>query len=266
MCTHTLSLSSTPHGRRFPYWNASLGTDHFYVCAHDMGTEVAQRADPVLWKNAVGLVNTADASEPSYVPHKDVSVPPHPGRGAVDWALVGQGGASFDPAHRTKLAFLAGEGSRGIRPLLFSHFKDDPDFNLVSGYLTDEEYQLALRTAKFCLCARGNKAWSPRLMDALWFGCIPVLIADHYIPPLTSLLDWDTISVVVPEAQVKDLKRILRAVSEDRQQEMRLRIRQVYRHLTWNDPPQPYDAFHSTLYQLWGKRPTFRTRPRMKLA
>ena len=60
----------------------------------------------------------------------------------------------------------------------------------------------ALKTTKFCLCARGNKAWSPRLMDALWFGCIPVLIADHYIPPLTELLDWRNISVVVPESQV----------------------------------------------------------------
>lgn len=97
---------------RFPYWNASLGTDHFYVCAHDMGTEIAQLADPMLWKNSIGLVNTADASEPSYIPHKDISVPPHPGRGTVDWSLVGQGGATFDSIHRTKLAFLAGEGSR----------------------------------------------------------------------------------------------------------------------------------------------------------
>ena len=97
---------------RYPYWNASLGMDHFYVCAHDMGTEVAQLADAHLWRNSIGLVNTADASEPSFIPHKDISIPPHPGRGTVDWALVGQGGATFDPALRTKLAFLAGEGSR----------------------------------------------------------------------------------------------------------------------------------------------------------
>lgn len=65
----------------------------------------------------------------------------------------------------------------------------------------------ALKTAKFCLCARGNKAWSPRLMDAIWFGCIPVLIADHYIPPLTDLLDWENISVVVPENQVYNTQK-----------------------------------------------------------
>ena len=45
-------------------------------------------------------------------------------------------------------------------------------------------------------------------MDAVWFGCIPVLIADHYIPPLTDLLDWGNIAVVVPEAKVR-LKQLV---------------------------------------------------------
>lgn len=60
--------------------------------------------------------------------------------------------------------------------------------------------------------------------------------------------------------QVKDLKAILKAIPEDRRQMMRSNIRHVYRHLTWNDPPRPYDAFHSTLFQLWTKRHTFQTR------
>lgn len=38
-------------------------------------------------------------------------------------------------------------------------------------------------------------------MDAIWFGCIPVLIADHYVPPLPDLIEWENIAVVVPEAQ-----------------------------------------------------------------
>ena len=98
--------------QNYPYWNASLGTDHFYICAHDMGTEVAKLADLNLWKNAIGLVNTADYSEATFVPHKDISIPPHPGRGTVDWAVIGQGGAAFDPIQRTKLAFMAGNPAR----------------------------------------------------------------------------------------------------------------------------------------------------------
>ena len=99
---------------RYQYWNATLGADHFYICAHDMGTEVTKVADVGLWKNAIGLVNTADYSEPNFVAHKDVSLPPHPGRGIVEWALIGQGGAGFDPTHRTKLVFMAGHPGRYV--------------------------------------------------------------------------------------------------------------------------------------------------------
>ena len=77
-----------------------------------MGTEVTHLADSALWKNAIGLVNTADYSETYFVPHKDISIPPHPGRGTIQWALIGQGGATFDPYQRTKLAFLAGNDER----------------------------------------------------------------------------------------------------------------------------------------------------------
>ena len=39
-------------------------------------------------------------------------------------------------------------------------------------------------------------------MDALWFGCIPVFLADHYVPPLFDLIHWDTVSISIPENQV----------------------------------------------------------------
>ncbi len=39
-------------------------------------------------------------------------------------------------------------------------------------------------------------------MDAVWFGCIPVIIADHYILPLSSIINWSTVAVTVKESQV----------------------------------------------------------------
>ena len=39
-------------------------------------------------------------------------------------------------------------------------------------------------------------------MDALWFGCIPVLITSYYVPPIPELIEWENIAVVVSEAQV----------------------------------------------------------------
>lgn len=46
------------------------------------------------------------------------------------------------------------------------------------------------------------QAWSPRLMDALWFGCVPVIISDRYVLPLNNLLNWDDIAYQIPESQV----------------------------------------------------------------
>ena len=40
-------------------------------------------------------------------------------------------------------------------------------------------------------------------MDALWFGCVPVIIADHYILPLSSLVDWSKIAIIINENQVE---------------------------------------------------------------
>lgn len=147
--------------RDFPFWNQTLGTDHFYICAHDMGTEVVKFSDPALWKNSIGLVNTADYSEKYFVPHKDISIPPHPGRGAVDWSTIGQGGMNLDPQRRTKLAFMAGNSDRWVwsdliyiylannifnhfrgpvRPLIYRYFEQDPEFDLVKGHLKDKAY------------------------------------------------------------------------------------------------------------------------------
>ena len=39
-------------------------------------------------------------------------------------------------------------------------------------------------------------------MDALWFGCVPVIISDHYVLPLGNLLNWDDIAYRIPESQV----------------------------------------------------------------
>lgn len=77
----------------------------------------------------------------------------------------------------------------------------------------------ALKTTKFCLCPRGNKAWSPRLMDALWFGCIPVVIADHYVLPLGYLVDWESIAVTVAEKQVRGERRRRRRRREEEKRE-----------------------------------------------
>lgn len=64
-------------------------------------------------------------------------------------------------------------------------------------------------------------------MDALWFGCIPVLIADYYVPPLIGLIKWDSIAITIPEAQIDSLKKLLMSITDEEVRAMQFSIQEV---------------------------------------
>jgi hypothetical protein len=66
-----------------------------------------------------------------------------------------------------------------------------------------------LSHTKFCLCPRGTQVWSPRLVGAIVYGCIPVIIANHYDLPLSRFFDWSTFSVQVDAAALIDNPQLL---------------------------------------------------------
>ena len=43
--------------------------------------------------------------------------------------------------------------------------------------------------ARFCLAPRGRAAWSVRFFEALWAGCVPVLLSDYYEVPFEALFE-----------------------------------------------------------------------------
>eukprot|EP00920_Eleutheroschizon_duboscqi_P011473 GHVT01027437.1.p1 GENE.GHVT01027437.1~~GHVT01027437.1.p1 ORF type:complete len:337 (+),score=15.99 GHVT01027437.1:462-1472(+) len=240
---------------RYPYWDRSLGSDHFYVCAHDMGASVTASADPNLQKNAIAVVNTADYNDSFFVPHKDISMPPHPEHGEGSLPETGHGGWDHDPSTRTTLAFFAGQLQRGrVRPTLKKLWGSDPEMVILEGHMPHDKYFHHLITSKFCIIPRGYRAWTPRLIDAVWCGCVPVILSDHYHLPLQGLIDWTRLAITVPESKMSKLKEILLSVSPKKLEDLQTGLRQTYAHLTWSDPPRPYDAFHSVLYSLWKKR------------
>ncbi|KAB5525079.1 hypothetical protein DKX38_022828 [Salix brachista] len=58
---------------KYPYWNRTLGADHFFVSCHGIGNR-ATAAFPFLLKNAFRLV-CSPGYDSNYIPHKDVSLP-----------------------------------------------------------------------------------------------------------------------------------------------------------------------------------------------
>jgi len=55
----------------------------------------------------------------------------------------------------------------------------------------------------------GWAPWSPRIVEAVTYGCVPVIIADNITLPYSHAIDWSNISLSVREHDVPKLDKIL---------------------------------------------------------
>lgn len=238
---------------KYPYWNRSLGADHFMLACHDWGPETSFSI-PYLHKNSIRVLCNANTSE-GFNPSKDVSFPEiNLLTGSTDSFI---GGPS--PSHRTLLAFFAGGLHGPIRPILLEHWENKDEDVKVHKYLPKGvSYYEMMRKSKYCLCPSGYEVASPRVVEALYTGCVPVLISDHYVPPFSDVLNWKSFSVEVPVREIPNLKRILMDISPRQYIRMQRRGIQARRHFEVNSPPKRYDVFHMILHSLWLRRLNFR--------
>ncbi|KAK6140105.1 hypothetical protein DH2020_026103 [Rehmannia glutinosa] len=168
---------------KYPYWNRSLGSDHFMLSCHD-------------W---------------------DFTVP--------------------------------------IRPILLEHWENkDPDVQVHRYLPKNVSYSATMRKSRYCICPSGYEVASPRMVEALYTGCVPVLIKDHYIPPFSDVLNWKSFSVEIQVKDIPNLKNILTGISTRQYIRMQRRGVTVRRHFEVNLRPKRYDVFHMTLHSIWLRR------------
>jgi len=96
---------------------------------------------------------------------------------------------------------------RGVRTAIYHRYGRNKLFYLKRQRA--EGYQAELLRSIFCLCPLGWAPWSPRIVESVVFGCVPVIIADNIALPYSHAVDWNAISLKVREIDVPRLAKIL---------------------------------------------------------
>ncbi|XP_022865337.1 probable glycosyltransferase At5g03795 isoform X1 [Olea europaea var. sylvestris] len=232
------------------FWNRTGGADHFLVACHDWApAETRERMG-----TCIRALCNADIKE-GFKFGKDVSLPETFVRSAQN-PLRELGGKP--PSQRRILAFFAGNMHGYLRPILLNHWENkDPDMKIfgrirkVKGQMTYVQY---MKSSKYCICAKGFEVNSPRVVEAIFYECVPVIISDNFIPPFFETLNWESFAVFVLEKDIPNLKNILLSISKKRYLKMQQRVKQVQQHFLWHTRPVKYDIFNMILHSLWHNR------------
>ncbi|KAE8676106.1 Exostosin family protein, putative isoform 2 [Hibiscus syriacus] len=238
---------------KYPYWNRTEGADHFLVACHDWAP--SETREPMA--NCIKALCNSDVRE-GYVFGKDVSLP-ETYVGNPKKPLRDLGG--YPPSKRSILAFFAGSMHGYLRPILLEHWGNkDPDMKIfgrmpnmpnVKGKLN---YIRHMKTSKYCLCPRGYEVNSPRVVEAIFYECVPVIISDNFVPPFFEVLNWESFAVFVLEKDIPNLKKILLSIPEKQYLQMQLRVKKIQQHFLWHPKPEKYDIFHMILHSVWYNR------------
>ncbi|GLT87424.1 hypothetical protein SLE2022_055090 [Rubroshorea leprosula] len=238
-------------GHKFPYWNRTNGADHFYVACHSIGRVAMDKAAGVKF-NAIQVVCSSTYFVAGYFPHKDISMP-------QIWPKERDPPSIFLSKRRKQLAFFAGSVNSLVRVALLKHWRNDSEiFAHFGRFKTDDGEQL-LRS-KFCLHVKGFEVNAARITDALHYGCVPVILANHCDLPFADILNWKSFSVIVHYMDIPVLKKILQGISLDEYSWLQSNAVKVRKHFHWNVPPVDYDAFYMAMYDLWLRRSSIRVR------
>ncbi|RWR89786.1 putative glycosyltransferase isoform X3 [Cinnamomum micranthum f. kanehirae] len=240
---------------KYPFWNRTRGSDHFLVACHDWGPyTTTEHVD--LYKNTIKALCNADVSEGIFIPGKDVSLPETTIR-TPKKPLRYLGGKPV--SKRSILAFFAGNMHGRVRPILRKYWDGKDEDMRIYGPLPNKisrkmSYIEHMKTSKFCICPMGYEVNSPRIVEAIYYECVPVIIADNFVPPFNDVLDWSAFSVIVAEKDIPNLKGILLAIPLRKYISMHTNVKRLQKHFLWHHKPEKYDVFHMILHSIWFNR------------
>ncbi|KAL3625463.1 hypothetical protein CASFOL_030917 [Castilleja foliolosa] len=236
---------------KYRFWNKRGGADHFFVACHDW----ALRATNKIFGNCIRVLCNSNIAR-GFKIGTDVSLPVTYIRSSEN-PLKDIGG--YPPSDKPILAFFAGGMHGYLRPILLQYWHNkEPDMKIIGPISRDVEgkarYRELMKSSKYCICAKGYEVHTPRVVESIYYECVPVIISDNYVPPLFEVLNWESFALFVLEKDIPNLRDILVSIPEERYVMMQRRLKLVRPYFVWHKEPQRYDLFHMILHSVWYNR------------
>ncbi|XP_010435540.1 PREDICTED: probable glycosyltransferase At3g07620 isoform X2 [Camelina sativa] len=236
---------------KYKFWNRTGGADHFLVACHDWGNKLTKKT----MRNSVRALCNSNVAQGFRI-GSDTALPVTYIRSAES-PLEYLGGKT--PSERKILAFFAGSMHGYLRPRLVKLWENkEPDMKIFGPMPRDPEskkqYREYMKSSRYCICARGYEVHTPRVVEAIMNECVPVIIADNYVPPFFEVLNWEEFAVFVEEKDIPNLRNILLSIPEERYIGMQARVKAVQQHFLWHKKPVKLDLFHMILHSIWYSR------------
>ncbi|KAJ9540414.1 hypothetical protein OSB04_026920 [Centaurea solstitialis] len=248
-----------------PFWNRNNGSDHIFVASHDYGAcfhamEGRAVADgiPEFMKNSIVLQTFGVKYRHPCQDVQNIVIPPYvspekvhsirstlPVNSRRDIFVFFRGKMEVHPKNVSGQFY-----SKRVRSQILRKYGSDRRFylkrNRFAGYMSE------IVRSVFCLCPLGWAPWSPRLVESVALGCVPVIIADGIRLPFGNAVPWSEISLTVPEKDVGKLGRILEHVAATNLSSIQRNLwdPQVRRALLFNDDVEDGDATWQILIAL----------------
>ncbi|XP_042475304.1 probable glucuronoxylan glucuronosyltransferase IRX7 [Macadamia integrifolia] len=210
-----------------PYWNRSSGADHVFVASHDFGPcfhtlEDVAIADgvPEFLKKSIILQTFGVKYKHACQEVENVVIPPYVSpesvRSTLEKVQKGSGERDIWVFFRGKMEVhpknVSGRFySKRVRTVIWNKYNWNRRFYLKRHRY--DGYQSEIVRSVFCLCPLGWAPWSPRLVESVALGCVPVIIADGIKLPFPDVVRWPEISLTVAEKDVVKLGKILEHVA-----------------------------------------------------
>ncbi|KAK3280519.1 hypothetical protein CYMTET_11642 [Cymbomonas tetramitiformis] len=240
--------------RTWPYFQRSGGRDHIAVLTDDHGAcdefasrQLVKELGETIMITHWGYRQTHGALTGAYAEpdggcfrrHHDIVVPPPvriPRSLNVSFTAVRSILFFFAGALRRKDDRVTGKDgvplySHGVRQRVADELAHLPGFKIIDGG-TPNYYEL-LGQSRFCLVPTGA-GWGIRLVEAVLFGCIPVIIQDNVTQPFEEVLSYRKFAVRLQERRIRNLPEILGRISQEQELGMRQELACARPHFLWS--------------------------------